>query len=355
MATLKVNPKNNKVLFFSDLHLGVHQNSQTWHKICLDLAEWINKVMKEHKLDTIFFAGDVFHDRHEIGVNTLHTAKKFFNILKDYQVHLVPGNHDAFLSSTVEVNSVEILERDNVNVYTNPTTIQVGEKLVTFCPWKTVVKDLYKVDMLVGHFEIANFRMNATKICDHGDSSTDLLEKADAVVTGHFHYKEHRTYDNNKYVMYLGSPYEMDFGDRDQQKGVTIIDFDDLTKFKFVENTITPKHFRLKISELLQKKYQDLPALIKGNIVSVYVDIKLDTLTLDLLISKLTQYGPLQFRTEFNILDTAQIDTKEVKKLSIDIETAFHEFVDHVETRATKKEVLDKCLELYKICQVSHE
>ena len=355
MATLKVNPKNNKVLFFSDLHLGVHQNSQTWHKICLDLAEWINKIMKEHKLDTIFFAGDVFHDRHEIGVNTLHTAKKFFDILKDYQVHLVPGNHDAFLSSTVEVNSVEILERDNINVYTNPTTIQVGEKLVTFCPWKTVVKDLDKVDMLVGHFEIANFRMNATKICDHGDSSTDLLEKADAVVTGHFHYKEHRTYDNNKYVMYLGSPYEMDFGDRDQQKGVTIIDFDDLTKFKFVENTITPKHFRLKISELLQKKYQDLPALIKGNIVSVYVDIKLDTLTLDLLISKLTQYGPLQFRTEFNILDTAQIDTKEVKKLSIDIETAFHEFVDHVETRATKKEVLDKCLELYKLCQVSHE
>lgn len=353
MATLKVNPKNNKVLFFSDLHLGVHQNSQTWHNICLDLAKWINQVMKENKLDTIFFAGDVFHDRHEIGVNTLHTAKKFFDILKDYQVHLVPGNHDAFLSSTVEVNSVEILERDNINVYANPTTIQVGEKLVTFCPWKTVVKDLDKVDMLVGHFEIANFRMNATKICDHGDSSTDLLEKADAVITGHFHFKEQRTYENGKYVMYLGSPYEMDFGDRDQQKGVTIIDFDNFVNTKFVENNVTPKHFRLKISELIQKKYQDLPALIKGNIVSVYVDTKIDTLTLDLLISKLTQYNPLQFRTEFNILDTAQIDTKDVKKLSIDIETAFHEFVEHVETRATKKEVLDKCLELYNVCKQS--
>ena len=352
---LTVNPKNNKVLFFSDLHLGVHQNSQVWHKICLDLAEWINQVMKEYKLDTIFFAGDVFHDRHVIGVNTLHTAKKFFNILKDYQIHLVPGNHDAFLSSTVEVNSVEILERENINVYTNPTTIQVGEKQVTFCPWKTDIKALNKVDMLVGHFEITNFKMTANKICDHGESSTSLLEKADSIVTGHFHTKEHRTYEDNKYIMYLGSPYEMDFGDREQQKGVTIINFDDITKFEFVENTITPKHFRLKISELIQKKYQDLPNRIKGNIVSVYVDIKLDTLTLDLLISKLTQYGPLQFRTEFNILDTAQIDTKEVKKLSIDIETAFHEFVDHVETRATKKEVLDKCLELYKICQVSHE
>lgn len=355
MAILQINPKNNKVLFFSDLHLGVHQNSQTWHNICLELAKWIDGVMKKTKLDTIFFAGDVFHDRHEIGVNTLHTAKKFFDILKDYQIHILPGNHDAFLSSTVEVNSVEILAQDNIHIYTKPTTIKVGEKLVTFCPWKTPTKELEQVDMLVGHFEIANFRMNATKICDHGDSSTDLLQKASAVITGHFHYREQRTYEDGKYVLYLGSPYEMDFGDRDQQKGVSIIDFDDFSDIKFVENIVTPKHFRLKISDLLQKKYKDLPTLIKGNIVSVYVDTKLDTLTLDLLITKLAQYGPLQFRTEFNVLDTAQIDTKDVKKLSIDIETAFHEFVEHVETRATKKEVLEKCLELYKVCQTSHE
>jgi DNA repair exonuclease SbcCD nuclease subunit len=351
---LHIKPKRNKVLFFSDLHLGVHQNSQTWHNICLDLAKWIDSRMIEHDLDTIFFAGDVFHDRHEIGVNTLHTAKKFFDILRKHQIHILPGNHDAFLSSTVEVNSVEILAQDNIHVYINPTTIKVGDKLVTFCPWKTVVKDLKPVDMLVGHFEIPNFRMNATKICDHGDASSDLLDKARAVVTGHFHFREQRTYDD-KYVLYLGSPYEMDFGDRDQQKGVSIIDFNDLTNIKFIENNVTPKHYRLKISELVQKKYNNLPSIIKGNIISVYVDSKLDTLTLDLLISKLTQYGPLQFRTEFNVLDTAQIETKDIKKLSIDIETAFHEFVDHVDTRATKKEVLEKCLELYKLCRTSHE
>lgn len=351
---IQINPKNNKVLFFSDLHLGVHQNSRIWHNICLNIAEWIDSTMQRYNLDTIFFAGDVFHDRHEIGVNTLHIATKFFDILKNYKIHILPGNHDAFLSSTVEVNSVEILARENIHVYTNPTTIRVGEKLVTFCPWKTVVGDLAPVDMLIGHFEIANFRMNANKICDHGDSSTDLLEKASAIVTGHFHFREQRVYDD-KYVLYLGAPYEMDFGDREQIRGVSIISFDNLKDIEFVENNITPRHFRLKISDLLQKKYSDLPSLIKGNIVSVYVDMKLDTLTLDLLISKLTQYGPLQFRTEFNILDNAQIDVKDVKKLSIDIETAFHEFIDHVETRATKKEVLDKCIELFKLCQTSYE
>jgi DNA repair exonuclease SbcCD nuclease subunit len=351
---IQINPKNNKVLFFSDLHLGVHQNSQTWHKICLDLAEWIDSVMKTKGLDTIFFAGDAFHDRHEIGVNTLHVAKKFFDVLKDYDIHMIPGNHDAFLSSTVEVNSIEILSRENIHVYTSPTTISVGNKSVTFCPWKTDIKNLEPVDMLIGHFEIPNFRMNAHKICDHGDSSVNLLEKADAVITGHFHFREQRNYEQG-YVLYLGSPYEMDFGDRDQQKGVSIINFDDLSDVLFVENDVTPKHYRLKISELVQKKYQNLPSLIKNNIISVYVDTKLDTLTLDLLISKLTQYGPLQFRTEFNVLDTAQISTKDVKKLSIDIETAFREFTEHVETRATKQEVLDRCLELYKLCKTSRE
>ena len=355
MDITRVNPKHNKVLFFSDLHLGVHQNSQMWHNVCLDLAEWINSVMISYDLDTIFFGGDVFHDRHEIGVNTLHVAKKFFDTLKDYQIYILPGNHDAFLSSTVEVNSVEILSQQNIHVYSNPTTIQVGEKLVTFCPWKTKVSELDKVDMLLGHFEIPNFKMNATKICDHGDSSADLLEKAKVVVTGHFHLREHRTYEDGKYVLYLGAPYEMDFGDRGEEKGVSIINFNDLSDVDFVVNDVTPKHFRIKVSELIEKKYKILSGLIKNNIVSLYVDTKVDTLTLDLLITKLTQYGPLQFRTEFDILDAAQVDTKDVKKLSIDIETAFQEFIEHVETRAAKKEVLDKCLELYKICQMSYE
>lgn len=351
---LSANPKQNKILFFSDLHLGVHHNSPIWHNIALNLAQWIRQVMLDYKLDTIIFAGDVFHDRHEIGVNTLHVAKKFFDQLSEFKIHIIPGNHDAFLSSTAEINSVEILQNSNVAVYCKPTTINFSGRKITFCPWKTNVNDIQEIsDILVGHFELLNFKLNSHKICDHGEDSTELLEKSQAVITGHFHFRDHRVYDN-KYVLYLGSPYEMDFGDRSQQKGVSIVDLNTLD-VHFVENTITPKHYRLKISELVQKKYTNLPEIIKSNIISLYVDTKIDTLTLDLVIGKLAQYEPLQFRTEFNILDTAQVDTKEIKKLSIDIETAFHEFIEHVDTRATKKEVLDKCLELYKLCQPTHE
>jgi DNA repair exonuclease SbcCD nuclease subunit len=359
MSITQISPKNSKVLFFSDLHLGLHQDSEIWHNVALKVSEWIKEVMQERRLDTIFFAGDAFHDRHEIGVNTLHVAKKFFNNLKDYNIYLIPGNHDAFLSNTVEVNSVEILETENVTVITKPTVYKVEDKTVLFCPWKCNLSDSKLpnfVDMLVGHFEIQNFKMNSFKVCEHGDNSEDLLKRSNAVVTGHFHLREHRKYDNNKYVLYLGSPYQMDFGDREQTKGLSIIDFSsEALEVEFLKNTISPSHYRLKISELINHKYENLNSIISNNFISLYVDMHIDTLTLDMLTSKLRQHNPLQFKTEFNILDNAQSEIKEVKKLSIDVETAFCEFIEHVETKATKKQVLDKCIEIYKMCQTTHE
>jgi len=354
MNHLKVNPKNGKILFFSDLHLGVHQNSQTWHKIALGVGEWIDQVMVENKLDTIIFAGDVFHDRHEIGVNTLYTAKRFFDLLSNYKIYIIPGNHDSFLSSTVEINSAEILSNKNVFVFSKPTILEVDEKTILMCPWKTDISTIIeKFDYVVGHFDIVNFKMNANKICEEGTSSKELFEKTKNVITGHFHCRQFREYSEGN-ILYLGSPYEMDFGDRGQQKGITIVDIASET-FSFTENTLSPKHFRLQINDLIEKKYTNLQEIVKNNIVSIYVDKKVDPLTLDLLNAKLSQQGALQLRTEFNILDEAQVDTKDIKKLSIDIETAFSEFIEQIECNCSKKDVLDKCLELYKSSLITYE
>ena len=357
MDITKVNSNLNKILFFSDLHLGVHQNSSSWHQICIQVAEFINFTMKERGLDTIIFAGDTFHDRHEVGVNTLSVAKQFFDILADYNIHIIPGNHDAFLSTTSEVNSVDILTNNNIKVHSKSTIIQVGSRKILFCPWKANVKkaladyNIPNVDIIVGHFEIINFKMNANKICDHGDTASELLTNSECVITGHFHCREHRKYED-KFILYLGSPYEMDFGDREQKKGVTILNLEDLST-EFIVNNTTPKHYRLTITDLIQKKHKDISALVKGNIISIYVDVETDALTIDLLVSKLSQYEPFQLRTEFNILDKASNveQTKELEKLSLDIETAFSEFVEHIETRATKQEVLAKCVELFRSSQ----
>ena len=354
MDRLKINPKNGKILFFSDLHLGVHQNSQTWHNIALGVGEWIASVMQEQRINTIIFAGDVFHDRHEIGVNTLHTAKKFFDLLSDYNIYIIPGNHDSFLSSTVEVNSAEILSNKNVFVFSKPTVLEVDEKTILLSPWKTPLPPLEtRFDYIIGHFDIVNFKMTANKICEEGTSSKELFERTKNVITGHFHCRQFRNYPEGN-ILYLGSPYEMDFGDRDQNKGVTIVDIAE-EQFAFVENTLSPKHFRLEINNLIEKKYSNLAEIVKNNIISIYVNKKVDPLTLDLLNAKLSQQGALQLRTEFNILDEAQMDTKDIKKLSIDIETAFSEFIEQIDCTCSKSDVLEKCIELYKSSITTYE
>ena len=190
MDTLKINPKNNKILFFSDLHLGVHQNSRTWHEIALGVGKWIKEVMDQHKLDTIIFAGDVFHDRHEVGVNTLHVAKKFFDELKEFSVFIIPGNHDSFLASTVEINSAEILENTNVKVFSKPTILETNDRKIAMCPWRTnVLTDLAEnndsIDMIVGHFDIINFKMSGNKVCEEGISPDELFTKSKAIISGH--------------------------------------------------------------------------------------------------------------------------------------------------------------------------
>ena len=72
---------SNKVACISDIHLGVHQNAHTWHEIALDFARWLDQELKLRDIKDIIIAGDIFHNRHEIGVNTIHCARKFFDIL----------------------------------------------------------------------------------------------------------------------------------------------------------------------------------------------------------------------------------------------------------------------------------
>jgi DNA repair exonuclease SbcCD nuclease subunit len=341
---------SNKVACISDIHLGVHQNSQTWHNIGIDFANWLNITLKERGIKDIIIAGDIFHNRHEIGVNTIHAAHTFFNALKDYNIVAITGNHDCYYKDKSDVNSIAILNNKNINVFQELHAETINGKKFVFCPWGVEVKDIPRCDVLVGHFEIVNFRMNQHKVCDHGVDTNNLLDKAKIIISGHFHYREHRKYPNDKSILYLGSPFELDFGDRDQVKGVSILDTDTLN-IEFIENKLTPKHKKIKISDLLDGKIkiEQISAELSNNFVSLCVDRNVNEQVLELMLSKFNQYKPKHVRTDFNIFEQIQVNDTDIDGFSIDIDTALHEFVDLLETDVSKKDILDKCLDLYRI------
>ena len=102
--------KNQRLAIFSDLHLGVHTNSSSWHQISLDWAKWYVQQLEENSIKDIVFCGDFFHNRSEITVNTLFFASEFLNLFNDFNLFLLAGNHDSFYKNNCSVNSIKIFE-----------------------------------------------------------------------------------------------------------------------------------------------------------------------------------------------------------------------------------------------------
>ena len=72
---------NKKIGFFTDLHIGIHQNSEKWHNVSLEWAKWFTSELKKRDITKILFGGDFFHYRDEISVKSLHFANDLLDLL----------------------------------------------------------------------------------------------------------------------------------------------------------------------------------------------------------------------------------------------------------------------------------
>ena len=100
MNDIEVFLSDTKVCCISDVHVGIHQNSNQWHEITLQWATWLAKELKKKNISDIIISGDFFHYRDEIAVNTIHFATTVLNIWKDFNIIMLVGNHDAYYNNT---------------------------------------------------------------------------------------------------------------------------------------------------------------------------------------------------------------------------------------------------------------
>lgn len=340
---------DEKIAIFTDIHIGVHRDSSLWHQIALDWTDWFVDKVKSKGIKNVLFCGDFFHNRSSLDLTTLQTGSKIIEKLKDFNLVMIAGNHDSYYKNNASINSL-VPFKNKKNIFVIDESPVVLDNGICLCPWGTELTQIPNCKILFGHFEIQNFKMNHFKVCDHGLGSESVLDKADLVISGHFHLREHRKYPNGKSILYLGSPYEMDFGERGQNKGIHFLDPKTLD-IEFLENTLSPKHIKIKVSDLLQGniKTTDLPQILSNNFIALDVDKKMDTQTLDLIIAKFAQHEPKHVRTDFNIFEQLQLSAVETEEFSFDIDKALNEFIELIETETSKKEILEKCLDLYKL------
>lgn len=340
--------KNSKIAIFSDLHIGVHQDSKFWHDVTWEWANWFVNDVKNKGIKDIVFCGDYFHTRDEVSVDTLHFGTKVLELFNDFNLIMLVGNHDCFLKDSSEVNSISSYAQwPNITIVDKPLLLNQFGIDINFIPWGIKLADIPKAKITFGHFEIQYFRMNSYSLCDDGFLAEEILDKSPLVISGHFHLKDEKIHNNGR-VLYVGNPFQMDFNDSGTVKGYYTLDLK-TSDMEFTENEISPKHYNMTLSGLISEKVftPSIKNKFKDNLVRLKIDRRISPDDADFLITALKSLNPTQFNVEYEA-NISDYDLEEEKRdfSGIDVQQAIIEFIDMLDA-SNKKDIINYTIELY--------
>jgi len=345
--------KKNKVAIFSDLHLGVHSNSSEWHKYAIEWANWFREECRDKGIKDLVFCGDWHHNRSEISVNTLQVSADILDMFEEFNLIAITGNHDIYYKHRTDVNSLSIFKnRKNVTILEQYQTLEAFDKKLSFCPWNTPTKVIEKSDVIFGHFEIETFKMNAFKVCEEGVRVKDLLKKSSLVISGHFHTRHEKQFGAGT-ILYVGNPFQMDFGDAGNRKGYHILDLETL-EYEFFENNVSPCYEKITLSELVEEG--DITPIVKNkisnNIVKLKVDKNISQDDMDILTGVFNKLQPEQLSIDYDINFNRILDNRDdIEDLSgVDVEQAIEEFIGTMDLDDAKS-IIEYTLGLYERCK----
>lgn len=315
--------KKPKVAIFSDLHLGIYGNSENWHKIALNWADWISSELSGKKIKDILFLGDFFHNRSEISVQTIHVASMILEKLKNFNIIMVVGNHDAYYKNRSDVHSLGLIcGHENIHVVDEVFVLDEFEKKLLFVPWNADLPN-GSYDYIFGHFEIRNFRMNNSKVCDHGLNATDFLSgRTSRVFSGHFHHRTSKKYKEGE-IHFVGNTFPMDLSDMDNLKGYHILDLED-GKLEFFENTVSPKFKKIYATKLKEYGKEDF----QNNVLKLIIDLDATEKQVEKLQSYILKFKPFFLNTEYFVNVRTIDDVEDLE--SVDLAQQFTEYIDQL-------------------------
>lgn len=343
-----------KLAIVGDLHFGVRNNSQQYLRY---QSEWIENELKsitdKHKCESVIFLGDVLDNRVSLSPLILKEVRRLFKLLAErYEnVFVLLGNHDIYYRNTRDVHSLEFLQDQGVVLIEDPLELEMGSKKSIILPWLTKDdEDVHnklvsnKYDYCFGHLEINNFEM-IKNVVEKDGLRQDLFDNCGRVFSGHFHLRREA-----KQISYVGTPYEMDWGDYGETKGVTVLDIES-GKETFVETKKAPIHVRLntkdtKLSKVTKK-------IISNNFVQLKFHEGITEVERIDFIEKINSLEPLTFSTDEGDGYSFDTDDSTLDSSIKDTMGFLTEYIDlvGVPEELDKKVVLEKLNVLHeKIC-----
>lgn len=336
-----------KIALISDLHMGIKKQCPVFMESQLKffIKQFVPE-LKQANIKDIWVLGDVFDTR--MSLNTLvvnKTIELFKDILKDFNIKIIVGNHDMYLTTDTGVNSLKILNLlPNVTVYEKQTVLTIDNKTILLQPWiidysTYILTEHY--DYAFMHADIIGFDMGGGRLSESGLVAKEILKHVDAVYSGHYHNGVHRQFEKGKSVTYLGAPYQLTRIDRGGTRGYHILDIATGER-TMVENKVSMKFTR--------HVYPDVNLeVIPGNVVDLDIPAEYNDQTkkISVLVTKLERLKPA-YPVNINYLPSED-DTEEIIDTeNLNIITLFKNYILQVELEpAYKDKLYDSFIELY--------
>lgn len=342
----------HKIALISDIHFGVKNNSEIYLNIISNFfLKTLSSVLKTRKIEDVRILGDLFDCRNTVNVRTLNTVLNIFSWyeekMPEVKFKILLGNHDIYFKNALNVNSINVLRKfSNVEIIDSITEEKINNKSIITYPWLVDESEIEKLfnshcsgkkkwDLCFGHFEIAGFEMTKG-IVDENGLKTGKFKNFGRVFTGHYHIR-----NTQGHISYLGCPYEINWNDYGDEKGIHIYDVDQ-GKTEFIPNNSSPKHIRVKISELIDADSKLLKSL-EGNSIKVVIDKKYDDADIMAANSRLDDINLIRIDTEKQYIED-EIDAEDVDIENLGNAMMFlNEFVNNIdlEEGLEKKELIE--------------
>ena len=343
-----------KIAIITDQHLDGRKGSLSfWNYFQKFYDDVFFPTLEKEGIRTIFDLGDTFDNRKSMDFNTFHRVREnYFERLKDYEVHMLLGNHCTYYKNTNRINSPELLleQYKNIRIYSEPKEILMGKKVFLMLPWinKENQEDVFRrletseADICCGHLELTGFEVTPGMKMDHG-MDPKLFHRFNRVWSGHFHHKS-----KNGNIQYLGNPYQMFWNDYKDTRGFHIYDTES-DRLKFIRNPydIFDKIFYDDTSVDYNK--QDVSDY-KDKFIKIVVNEKRDYQMFETLVDRLYNVGAHDVKIVETLVDVEQEDLEVSTK---DTLTLLNEYIDEVEMSVSKSDLKNLMRSLYiESCEV---
>lgn len=352
-----------KLLILNDTHYGFKHGNERFLQQSEEFFDRVFDYCRSESIDTILHLGDFYDHRRYINFRVLSRSKThFLERLRENQIHMhiIPGNHDVAYKNTNELNSISEVflpsYSDCVTIHMDPTVVTFDELDIGLVPW--VTQDNYddcvnaiqsfSVPILAGHFEIAGFRYIANSNMKSSGFDRELFNRYDKVLSGHYHSKS--TQDN---IYYLGSQYQMNWGDVDDKKYFHILDTStrELTAVENDQRLYQKIYYNDEGAESLSDLLTDQIThdALANRYVRVVVTQKENYFLFDQFVDQIRSLSPYDLKILENFdLSAIEEDGRETAEVIEDTETLMLEHIDLIENENIEKDELKRFLhELY--------